>query len=93
MILPQKRTAKECKKLNITGKNDFETEYMLQQKFFRGKGVHKDVKATIILGDLSLQDSCLPPKVLLVKLSGMHSNLRLLADEKRGMAQMTYKAH
>ena len=54
--------------------------------------MHNNVETTIMLGDLSLEDKCLLPKVLLVKLSDIHSHLRLMANKKKGVAQMIYNA-
>ena len=54
--------------------------------------MHKNIEATIVLGDLSLEDTYLQPKVLLVKLSGIYSNSRLSAYREKGMGQMIYSA-
>ena len=59
---------------------------------FGNDDISDDVDATILLGEFSLEDGLLPPKMLSCRMSSMLSNNKYTASEKEDMAQNIYKS-
>ena len=84
IIVRQKRSVKDCAILKR--ENEFTPQYILSQQMFGNDDICKKVVATIILGDFCLEEDNHPPKLLLLRLSSMFSNLKYTPVEKTAMS-------
>jgi len=85
ITLLQQYTISDCEQ--YLHKTEFSVSYLTNLQYFGNNDVLPNVDATVILGSFQLEENFLPPKVLLVRISGMLSNSRHSQQEKETMAR------
>jgi len=90
ITLPQMHTINECKQ--YLRQTAFSVEYLINLRYFGNNDVLPTIDATILLGDFQLEEMLLPPKVLLIRLSGMLSNSSHSQQDKEIMAHNIYNS-
>ena len=74
IVLTQKISCTDCKKMNLQGHNNFHVDVILNNRLFGGDCMRNGVDIMVILGNFSLESKSLPPKRLFVTWNGMLTN-------------------
>ena len=72
--------------------SEYDIIYVNKQLMFGNNDISDDVDATILMGEFTLEDVQLPPKMLVCRLNSMLSSNKYTASKKEDMAKNIYKS-